>query len=56
MDPRSLALYSAIHLRSFEKKVKRMLAKTATRTGCDPLAALEMKPEYVKSILAPIGC
>ena len=32
-----------------------MLAKTARKTGCDPLAASEMTPEYVKSILAQTG-
>ena len=32
-----------------------MLRRTANRTGCDPVAAQEMKPEYIKSILAPWG-
>ena len=54
-DSRSEALYSAIHLRSFEGHGAQMLAKTARKTGCDPLAASEMTPEYVKSILAQTG-
>merc|ERR1712194_137643 len=54
-DHRSLALYSAIHLRSFEGTGKRRLKKSAKKTKCDKKAASEMKPEYVKSILAPIG-
>lgn len=54
-DRRSSALYSVIHVRYFEGHGKGMLAKTAARTGCDPAAALQMAPEYVKSILAPLG-
>lgn len=53
--PRSSPLYSAIHLRSFEGQGKKVLAKMANRTGCDRKAANEMKPEYIKSILAPMG-
>ena len=32
-----------------------MLARIAEGTGCDPIAALEMEPEYIKAILEPIG-
>ena len=42
-------------LRSFEGNGKKILAKTAKTRGCDPAAAQEMRPEYVKSILAPLG-
>merc|ERR1712194_940053 len=54
-DHRSLALYSAIHLRSFEGTGKRRLKRTCKKKKCDKKAATEMKPEYVQSILAPIG-
>lgn len=50
-DGRSSAIYSVIHLRSLEKDGYRNLRNVARWTGCDPVAALEMKPEYVKSIL-----
>ena len=54
-DPRSTAAYSVVHLRSFEGKGRGMLAKAAKESGCDPAAAQDMTPEYVKSILAPLG-
>lgn len=53
-DERTAALYSVIHLRSYENYGKQRLRKVAKRTGCDPVAALEMRPEYIKSILAPL--
>lgn len=49
------ARYSVVHLRSFEGNGKKILAKAAKTRGCDPAAAQEMRPEYVKSILAPLG-
>merc|ERR1712194_104172 len=54
-DHRSLASYSTIHLRSFEGSGESILATTARKTKCDKKAANEMKPEYIKSILGPIG-
>lgn len=54
-DHRSSALYSVVHVRYFEGNGKGMLKKAANKTGCDPRAALEMRPEYVKAILAPLG-
>ena len=54
-DPRGAAAYSVVHLRSLEGSGGARLAKTAKKTGCDPVAAQEMRPEYVKSILSPLG-
>ena len=45
-------MYSALHLRDLPGD---RLPKTCRWTGCDPAAAQEMRPEYVKSILAPLG-
>lgn len=55
VDHRSSALYSVIHVRYFEGHGAWMLRRTANRTGCDPVAAQEMTPEYIKAILAPQG-
>ncbi|KAL7529831.1 hypothetical protein ACHAXR_003183, partial [Thalassiosira sp. AJA248-18] len=50
------AIYSVIHSRTLEGKPGiRLLSKVARKSGCDPVAALEMKPDYVKSILEPLG-
>jgi len=50
------AIYSTIHLRNQEEHPGRhLLAYVAHVTGCGPMAALEMKPDYVKSILEPLG-
>ena len=50
------AIYSVIHSRNLEGRPgKRLLANQARRSGCDKLAALEMRPDYVKSILKPLG-
>ena len=54
-DRRSAAVYSVIHMRYFEGHGAWMLRRTANKTGCDPAAAQEMTPEYVKAILAPRG-
>ena len=50
-DPKTTK-YSVIHLRYLEGEPgKRILAHESSVTGCDPQAALEMEPEYIKSIL-----
>ena len=54
-DRRSAAAYSVIHVRHFEGHGAWMLRRTANRTGCDPTAAQDMTPEYVKAILGPRG-
>ena len=58
---RRTQVYSVIHSRSFnsrplERKAGMdQLKRIALKSGCDPVAALEMSPEYVKAILKPIG-
>jgi len=49
------AIYSVIHSRSLEEAGKTLLGKVAKNSGCDPEAALHMTPDYVKSILEPLG-
>ncbi|KAL9179439.1 hypothetical protein ACHAXT_008729 [Thalassiosira profunda] len=46
--------YSVIHLRYMEGNLQHMRG-AADRTGCDPHGAAHMTPEYVKSILEPLG-
>ncbi|KAL7528917.1 hypothetical protein ACHAWF_003942 [Thalassiosira exigua] len=54
-DGRGSAVYTAIHLRHLEGQPGiQSLARQSKLTGCDPKAALEMKPSYVKSILEPL--
>ncbi|KAL7537220.1 hypothetical protein ACHAXR_007672 [Thalassiosira sp. AJA248-18] len=54
-DPRSTAVYSVIHLRYMEGQAGlKSLGRVSASTGCDPQAALQMKPDYIKSILAPL--
>jgi len=49
-------IYSVIHSRNLEGKAgHELLARVAKNTGCDPEAALNMEPEYIKAILEPIG-
>lgn len=49
-------VYSVIHSRSLEGDPGiRLLARIAKNSGCDPMAALDMEPEYIKAILAPLG-
>ena len=49
------AMYSVIHSRSLEGEPgKRLLGRISEFSGCDPLAALEMRPDYIKAILAPL--
>ena len=55
-DDRAGAIYSVIHSRILEGPPGlKFLAKMARKSGCDPVAALEMRPDYVKSILKPLG-
>ena len=53
---KSSVIYTVIHARHLEGKPgKRLLWNIGKRSGCDFNAALNMEPEYVKSILRPIG-
>lgn len=50
------AIYSVIHSRALEGVPGfRLLANVARKSGCDKVAALEMRPDYIKSILEPLG-
>jgi hypothetical protein len=50
------AIYSVIHSRSLEGEPGiRLLEKISRRSKCDPLGALLMEPDYIKSILQPLG-
>jgi len=50
------AVYSVVHSRSLEGDPGlRLLGRIARNIGSDPVAALDMEPEYVKAILAPRG-
>jgi hypothetical protein len=51
----SSQIYSVIHSRNLEGAGHELLARVATNSGCDPEAALNMEPEYIKAILEPIG-
>jgi hypothetical protein len=52
----STAIYSVIHSRSLEGEPGiRLLEKISRRSKCDPLGALLMEPEYIISILQPLG-
>jgi hypothetical protein len=59
-DKRS-QVYSVIHSRSFNsrplerKSGMDQLGRISSKSGCDPVAALDMQPEYVKSIVRPLG-
>ena len=49
-------LYSVIHSRHLEGAPGlRLLNKVCRHAKCDTKAALEMRPDYIKSILAPLG-
>jgi len=48
-------IYSAIHQRTLEEAGKQLLGRVSQFSGCDPEAALHMAPDYVKSILKPLG-
>lgn len=56
LENRSPGKYTVIHIRYLEGKPGvRLLALESLRTGCDPAAALLMTPDYIKSMLAPLG-
>ncbi len=46
--------YSVIHSRSLERDGIKLMNVVSDKFGCDPIAALEMEPEYVKAILDPL--
>lgn len=49
------ALYTVIHSRHLEGAPGlRLLSKVCRHAKCDPTAALEMRPDYIKSILRPL--
>lgn len=48
-------IYSVIHQRSLEGAGSTLLGRVSKFSGCDPEAALHMAPDYVKSILEPLG-
>jgi hypothetical protein len=53
---RDSAVYSVVHSRSLEGEPgMRLLGRIAKRSGCDPMAALDMEPDYIKAILEPLG-
>ncbi|KAL7542918.1 hypothetical protein ACHAXR_012360, partial [Thalassiosira sp. AJA248-18] len=55
-EDRASAIYSVIHSRRLEGKPGlRLLGNLSSLSGCDPVAALEMRPDYIKSILEPLG-
>lgn len=47
--------YSVLHSRTLEGMGTRFMQRVSKQTGCDPKAALEMEPDYVKGILEPLG-
>jgi hypothetical protein len=49
------SVYSVVHSRSLESAAEKIMSYVSAATGCDPVAALEMEPEYVKAILEPLG-
>ncbi len=52
----SSQIYSVIHSRNLEGRAgHELLGRVAKNSGCDPEAALNMEPEYIKAILEPIG-
>eukprot|EP01082_Thalassiosira_pseudonana_P014668 g13370.t1 g13370 contig8:527562-536153(+) len=55
-EQRSSVYYSVIHSRHLEGAPGvRLMKRMARLSGCDPTAALEMRPDYIKSILEPLG-
>lgn len=56
-NEKSHVIYSVIHSRHLEELGPDILGGicTETKAKCDPMAALEMRPDYIKSILAPLG-
>jgi hypothetical protein len=47
--------YTAIHSRNLEGAGPKMMQQFCKQHGCDPAGAIEMTPDYVKSILGPLG-
>lgn len=55
-DDSKNVVYSTIHLRGLEgKSGVQLMKRMSSSSGCHPTAALEMEPEYIKSILRPLG-
>lgn len=55
-DESANVMYSAIHNRHLEGAPGiRLMQRMRRGSGCHPTAALNMQPEYVKSILRPLG-
>jgi hypothetical protein len=53
---KSRVIYSVIHSRHLEGAPGlRLLSKVCRHAKCDATAALEMRPDYIKSILRPLG-
>jgi len=48
------AIYSVIHMRRLEFVGYTILDAVSKHTGCDPRAAIEMRPEYIRNILKPL--
>jgi len=48
-------IYSVLHQRSLEEAGRTLLGRVSRFSGCDPEAALHVAPDYVKSILEPLG-
>jgi hypothetical protein len=49
-------IYSTIHQRSMEGQAGiTLMQRMSKASGCHPTAAISMEPEYVKSILRPLG-
>ncbi|KAL7526707.1 hypothetical protein ACHAXR_001612 [Thalassiosira sp. AJA248-18] len=53
-EDQNSAVYSVIHLRKLDGGGEKYMKVQAASTGCDPMGALEMRPDYIKSILAPL--
>ncbi|KAL3758001.1 LOW QUALITY PROTEIN: hypothetical protein ACHAWU_001393 [Discostella pseudostelligera] len=47
-------VYSVVHSRSLEDVGMYLSKMVSDKFGCDPIAALEMQPEYVKAVLEPL--
>ena len=54
-DEKKYAKYTAIHSRSREGTASKTMQNFCGIRRCDPVGALEMNPDYVKSILGPLG-
>jgi hypothetical protein len=49
-------IYSVVHQRYLEGEPGlRIMRKMNERSGCHPTGALDMEPDYIKSILEPLG-